>query len=161
MEWKKLSGYPHYTCQLLENDSVLLTMAFNLSQSPFIASVQADSVTFTIDREGTWKHKIVVREGREVIGQVRTESWHSSSGTLELKSEKLRYLFTNEPFTLQFFRNEDLLLVYDLEDGETGTAVKVRIFESLEKDPLQLYLLALGWYIFLPVASDNTAEFSS
>lgn len=161
MKWIKTDSGTSF--ELKNNDESVLQMSFNFVQKGNPVNCKSSKSIFTILREGFWKSNILIQEQGEVIGKSYVENWYGSNSILEIKGEKFKCKFRNNPLAeLAFFseNQNDFLLSYGLKSTNKGHIdVEIYVSQNFDKHPLSDYLLAIGWYIFRPIAQEHTMDF--
>lgn len=164
MKWEiTLSTSQQEVYELWHNEKKVLTLEFH----PFTNSARIEYAdekrVFMIRKEGFLRNKTVLRNEYGMrIGQLGYEKWNSSEGTIDLNEEKFFYTIQNNPLAeLVIYRDtkEKPFVVCGLKPGNGNTAVKFS--KENELSPSQHFMLmALCWYMFLPVAKENVAEYA-
>lgn len=164
MKWEVTSASAKQEIYTLwHNDKKLLTLDFH----PFTNSARIEYAdekrVFLIRKEGFLRNKTVLRNEYGVrIGQLGYEKSNSSEGTIELNDEKFNYTIHNNPMAelVIYQDNKDKpFVVCGLKADSGNTSVKFSKENQLS--PSQHFLLmALCWYMFLPVAKENTVEYA-
>ncbi len=153
MNWETVkSGIGQKVYALWNNGHKLLTLAFNSSSNYARIEYAGEKRAFTIRYEGFLKNKMVMRNEYGVrIGSVSTEN---KENLIALNDEKLHYTITEdkEPKVIIYKDSiEDPLAICDLTLGSDKS-----ILPSIKPAATQhSLLLALCWYLYLPVAKEN------
>lgn len=157
MHWKLLSEKPLLVYELYDDEKPVLTLSINYKTSIFRAECKWGKRVFFINKEGIWKDKTVLKnEYGVVFGKASYEKWHSDKGAVEIDNKKFNYTFKNNPTAeLVFYKNnpDKPVLTCKLKP-EKGT-VKIKS-EKLDEGDNKYFLFALSWYLFLPIAMENT-----
>lgn len=149
--------------ELWHNEKKLLSLEFH----PFTNSARIEYAdekrVFHIRKEGFLRNKTVLRNEYGIrIGQLGYEKWNSAEGTIDLNEEKFFYTVQNNPLSeLVIYKDtkENPFVICGLKADEGNTSVQFNKDNQLS--PSQHFLLmALCWYMFLPVAKENTAEYA-
>jgi hypothetical protein len=160
MKWFKNSSDTSYL--LKDNDEIILKMDFSYNSKGAKATCQSNSETFIIESESFWKTNLLIKENEIIIAKTSTDKWYSSLSTLEIKGEKVKFKFRNNPLAeIVFFieTEQDYILTCGLKSNKKGMPeVKLDLGESLINNPLKAYILAICWYIFKPIAEENTVD---
>ncbi len=166
MQWKSVGRHPKMIYELRDGEKVVLSLEINYSTSAFRAECKSAKRVFFIDKEGFWKNKIVLKnEYGQIIGRLYYEKFYSDTGTVEIDKTKYKYKYLNNPMAELVFFNENInepVLTCGLAPGDNGhTKVKLSKDKNFP-DPDSLYqLFAVSWYLFLPIAQENTMDFAS
>jgi hypothetical protein len=91
------------------------------------------------------------------------EKWHSDNGIVEIDDKKFRYLFRNNPLAEIAIFNEgerEPVVACGLATVSGQTTVKINHDGEFEDADMKYMLFALTWYLFLPVAQENTVDFA-
>jgi hypothetical protein len=160
MQWKQVSSSPSHVYHLTEGDKVLLTLTINYKSSSLRAECTSAKRAFFIHKEGIWKNRTVLKnEYGYKIGQMYYEKWHSDNGIVEIDDKKFRYLFRNNPLAEIAVFNEgetEPVVACGLATVSGQTTVKINHNGEFEDADMKYMLFALTWYLFLPVAQENT-----
>jgi hypothetical protein len=92
------------------------------------------------------------------IGKLSTDKWYSNHYTVELEGKKYHVAFRNNPLAeLVVFRKNinEPLLTCGLVINSSEPSVN---FNPEDNNEISSLLLALCWYIFLPVAKDTLMQ---
>jgi len=158
MNWETVtSGIGQKVYTLWNNGHKLLTLAFNSSSNFVKIESEGEKRAFTIRYEGFLKNRMVMRNEYGVrIGYVNTEN---KENFIAFKDEKLFYTITDEP--------EPRIIIYkdSVDTPLADCALKLdndqSILPSIKPAAShQSLLLALCWYLFLPVAHGTVAEYA-
>jgi hypothetical protein len=137
-------------------------MHFEYDNKGVKATCQSSSKTFVIAAESFWKSNILIKENEIIIAKTTTDKWYSSLSTLEINGQKIKFKYRNNPLAeIVFFTEteQNHLLSFGLKADKKGMIETVLYLgESLINNPLKPYLLAICWYIFKPIAEENTVD---
>lgn len=160
MKWLKDNSETNYV--LKHNDEVILKMHFDYDKKGLKAKCQSISNTFVIETESFWKSNILIKENEIIIAKTTTDKWYSSLSTLEINGQKIKFKFRNNPLAeIVFFSEteENLLLSCGLESDKKGmTETVINLGNTFIENSINPYLLAICWYIFKPIAEENTVD---
>jgi hypothetical protein len=163
MKWEiVLSTTELEVYELWHHERKLLTLNFH----PFTNSARIEYAdekrVFLIRKEGFRRNKTVLRNEYGIrIGQLGSDN--STTGTLELNNEKFFYNIQNDPSGELVIYKESIdqpFVVCGLKpnDGNPGIVLS----KNNKLKPSQHFLLmALCWYMFLPVAKESMVEYAS
>ncbi len=164
MQWKQVSTIPSHVYQLTEGDKVLLTLTINYKSSGLRAECKSSQRAFFIHKEGIWKNKTVLKnEYGYKIGQMYYEKWHADNGIIEIDGRKFRYLYRNNPLAeIAIFNGDETepVVACGLAAEAGQTTVRVSQDGDFEDADMKYMLFALTWYLFLPMAQENTVDFA-
>lgn len=149
--------------ELWDEDKKLLTLDFHpLTNSARIESADEKRV-FHIRKEGFLRNKTVLRnEYGMKIGQLGYEKGYSNEGYIDLDEERFSYSIGNNPLAeLKIYREnkEEPMVACKLEPRNGSTLVQFTKGNELSGAEHML-LMSLCWYLFLPVAKENTVEYA-
>lgn len=161
MNWTK--GNTESSFVLLENNETILQMNYDYKQKGNLVSCKSKEENFTIMMESFWKTNAKVIENDSIIGRTYTEKWFSSSSVFEIKGQKIYYKYRNNPLAelVFYIENEtDFLLSCGLKSTSKGNVeVQINVGQNFEQNASKNYILALCWYIFQPIAQENTMDY--
>lgn len=163
MRWEtatSASGNEVY--QLFKDDKKILTLSFN----PFSNSARVECANekrvFLIRKEGFRHHKTVVRNEYGVkIGELGHEN---KEEFIEVNDERYYYYTQNNPLhelVLYKESKDKPLVACSLKSDDGNTSVEFKKDKTLLTSSHPGLLMALCWYMFLPVAKENVPEFAS
>lgn len=158
MNWETVtSGIGHKVYVLWNNGRKLLTLAFNSSSHFVKIETEGQKRAFTIRYEGFLKNRLVMRNEYGVrIGHVATEN---KENLIAFNDEKMFYSITGD--------KEPKLVLY--KESASSPLVECVLKLDNEKSILpsvkpnathQSLLLALCWYLHLPVAKESVPEYA-
>ena len=148
--------------ELWHEEKKLLTLDFH----PFTNSARIEYAdekrVFLIRKEGFLRNKTVLRNEYGMrIGQLGHEKSNAAEGTIELNDEKFFYTIQNDPTAGLVIYKETKdrpFVTCGLKPGNGNTSVQFTKENKLS--PTQHFLLmAVCWYMFLPVAKENAVEY--
>ncbi|HEX7846102.1 MAG TPA: hypothetical protein VF476_09915 [Chitinophagaceae bacterium] len=154
MRWENAgSGSNNEIYHLWHNDKKLLTLTLH----PFSNTARLESAeekrVFLIRREGFFRNKTVLRNEYGIrIGELGTEE---QNNFIELNDERFYYYIHNNPAELVLYKETKdkpfIACGFNVKDGNASVR-----FEK-DKTPIaqSSLLMALCWYMFLPVAKNN------
>ncbi len=161
MKWEiALSTEQQEVYELWHNEKKLLTLDFH----PFTNSARIqyadEKRVFLIRKEGFLRNKTVLRNEYGIrIGQLGFDKSNASQGTIDLDNEKFYYTIQNNPLAELVIYKETKdhpFVVCGLKPNNGNP--KVEFSKNSQLKPSQHFLLmALCWYMFLPVAKENMA----
>lgn len=161
MKWIK--GISKTSFDLIEKDKTTLQMTFNYDQKGNPVICKGSGFNFSIIREGFWKSNLLIKENEQLIGRTYTEKWFSNYSILEIKGQQIKYKYRNNSMAeLAFFvENEaNVMLTCGLKsDNDKKVVVELNISQGFEQNPLKYYILSICWYIFCPIAQENTIDY--
>ena len=158
MNWETVtSGIGNKAYALWSNGHKLLTLAVNSSSNFAKIESEGEKRAFTIRYEGFLKNKLVMRNEYGVkIAQLSTEN---GENLIAFKDEKLFYTIIDD--------NQPRVVIYKESIDRPLAECELRLESdkgvlSPEKpvSTRQSLLLALCWYLFLPVAQENLVEYA-
>lgn len=162
LKWIHHNRHPFYTYYLQRQDKNLLTMRFDYRKSVYTAHCQGETgEAFVIDRIGFWKSKIVLLENNIPIGKLYAKNWYSNAGIAEIKGATLHYQMINNPLAeIQFLHQDHVLSATGIKPYKNSIEIGITTVSHFDNHPFALYILALSWYMLLPVVQEHIMEFS-
>lgn len=148
--------------QLYKQDKKILTLSYN----PFsgAARVQCDKEKriFLIGKEGVRRPKtVLLNEYGVKIGELGIED---NESYIDVNGERFYYKMRNTPFTELILYKESMEKPFvncSLSTKDGDAEINFIKDKSLNNAPHPGLLMALCWYMFLPVAKENVVEFAS
>lgn len=164
MQWKKIAAGVAQTYQLIEGNNTLATISINHGSSILRTMCQSIQRVFFIHQEGFWKNRTVLKnEYGQKIGKLYYEKAHADTGIVEIEDKKFQYTFKNNPLAeIAVYEEGDNkpVVACGLTVKEGQTAVKLTSGGRFVNEDIQYILFALSWYLFLPIAQENTLTYA-
>lgn len=161
MKWVKTAAtasYENYT--LFDNETSLLFLHFNARTGT--ARIESEGVrrVFMIDRTGFFKNKVaLLNEYGYEMGHLGFENVLGQEGFIKMEDERFLYRVQNNSLTeLEIYKNnygEPLVSCGLKVEGDNPMGVLFRNNESLNDARTAALLMAICWYLFLPVAKET------
>jgi len=157
MNWETVNtGIGHKVYALWNNGRKILTLAFNSSSNYVKIESEGEKRAFSIRYEGFLKNKMVMRNEYGIrIGHVSTEK----ENLIAFNDEKLYYTITND--------NEPKVIIYKESIHEPLAVCDLKLDHDKSILPAvkpaathQSLLLALCWYLQLPVTREHAVEYA-
>ena len=149
--------------ELWHKDKKLLTVDFHPFTNSARIEYAAEKRVFMIRKEGFRRNKTVLRNEYGVrIGQLGYERSSAVEGTIELNDEKFSYTIQNNPLAeVIIYRDtpDKPFVVCGLRSDNGNTSIKYGK-EGPLKASEHFLLMALCWYMFLPVAQESKLEYA-
>lgn len=140
---------------LVDGEPVAL-MKLNPSLADQPASLHIGDEIYTIRRTGFWKNSVELSDARQqLVARVYPDKWYAHNSSMDYRGHSWKLVTRNNPLAEFVIRSgEQDLLAYGLEplDGE----VNIRITRA--NDAIDPLLDGLLWYLFLPVAAENSGD---
>jgi len=162
MKWQIASASSQQELyELWHNDKKLLSLHVHPFTNSARVEYEAEKRLFMIRKEGFRRNKTVLRNEYGVrMGQLGYDKTNTTEGNIELNGEKFFYTIQTKPADeLVIYKDtkEKPFLVCGLKVNDGNTSV--RFNRSTELNPTEHFLLmAVCWYMFLPVARENLVE---
>ena len=164
MRWEftaATSGNEVYT--LFKADKKLLTVTINPFSSTARVECEKEKRIFLLRKEGFRRNKTVIRtEYGFKIGELGTEN---KEQFIDVNNERFFYSIQNNPLAQLVLYKEAKdkpVVSCGISTTEQNTSsIDFQKDSSLSAAPHPGLLMALCWYMFLPVAKENVVEFAS
>ncbi len=116
---------------------------------------------FFIESSGSLSGKAIFKNeyGME-IGSITHDRWHLSEGNITIDDKKFHYGFKNNPLvelTIYNSITQQPLVSCGLKVNNSGNGLTI-VTTPIEAN---CFLLSLCWYLFLPIAKENLAEYAA
>lgn len=157
-KWHKIAD-DNYVFTLDDIEVGNIKLHFNSNKS--LAEVTLLGKEIKIYKTGFWKNQIEISDNNNnIISTIKGEKWYGTSYIIELDSKLLKLVVRNNPLAeWAIFYNEELLLAYGLDTSEGNVKVKISQSENNTINEENDYILDfLLWYLFLPIATENTTS---
>lgn len=147
---------------LYKEDEKRLTLIYNPLSSSARVECNREKRIFQIRKEGFLRNKTVIRSEYGIkIGEIGSLN---KQHFIEVNDEKFYFSTENNPLAqLLLYKDskEQPVVTCGLHTENGSAAVFFRKDKILGEMPHPGLLMALCWYLFLPVARENTVEFAS
>lgn len=148
--------------RLLDNDQPKLKLKYNtLQHSVRIYANDTRRLFFLQQQPGFLRSKTVFTNEYGVeIGKLSADKWNGSHYVIELEGKKYHIGFRNHPAAELVVYSKNInqpLITCALHVDDARPSAN---FDSEDNDESSSLLLALCWYLFLPVAGENAATYS-
>ena len=159
MRWElTIAANNNEVYQLFKGDKKLLTLTLNPFSSSARVECDSEKRIFLIRKEGFRRHKTVLRtEYGFKIGELGAEN---KENFILVNEERLYYTIQNNPLPeliLYKETKENPFVVCSLSNDKGNTSVRFSKDAAINTAAHPGLLMALCWYMFLPVAKENTA----
>jgi len=147
--------------ELWHADKKLLSLEFHPFTNSARIQYEDTKRVFNLRKEGFLRNKTVLRNEYGIrIGQLGTDKARPGEGTIELNEKKFNYTLQNNPLSELVIRSEENkpLIVCGLA-SEYGRAA-VELSRHQPGNAEHFLLMALCWYLFLPVAKEKVEEYA-
>lgn len=164
MRWEsaKSATTNHEVYHLCKDDKKLLTLTLNPFSSSARVECNNEKRVFLVRKEGFRRNKTVLRnEYGFKIGELGTEN---KLNFIMVNGERFYYTIQNNPLAeliLYKESKEKPFVTCSLNAGNSGTGISFSKDTELSDAPHPGLLMALCWYMFLPVARENVVEYAS
>ena len=163
MRWETIasnSGNEIY--HLYKDDKKLLTLTLNPFSNSARVECEKEKRVFLIRKEGFRRNKVVLRSEYGVkIGELGQEN---KENFIVVNEERFYYTTKNNPLAEMVLYKESKekpFVTCSLTVNEGTTDVLFSKDKGLSATSHPGLLMALCWYMFLPVAKENVVEFAS
>ncbi len=164
MYWQQISSSPLLGYELIENDTPVLTLHINYKSSIFRAECKSARRLFFIDRDGFWKNKVVLKNEYGIpIGKLSNGKVFDNSGIVDIEGQHYRFKYVNNPLAeLVFYKDNqsEPLVSCGLLADQGNISVQLKQGTQIGDTDIKYFLFALSWYLFLPVAQENTTAYA-
>ena len=136
-------------------------LKLNRSSNQSLAEIILLGKTLKIYRTGFWKSNIEISDNEDkVISKIYGEKWYGTSYIVEFYDRTLRLIVRNNPLAeWAIFEGEELILAYGLDTTNGKVGLKVTQSENNKINEENDYILDfLLWYLFIPIATENSSD---
>ena len=163
MRWETISSNSNNEVyHLYKDDKKILTLALNPFSSSARVECEKQKRVFLIRKEGFRRNKTVLRNEYGIkIGELGHEN---KENFIDVNDERFFYTIHNNPLPELVLYKESIekpFVTCSLSKKEGDPAVKFTKDKVLSDTTHPGLLMALCWYMFLPVAKENSVEFAS
>lgn len=143
--------------ELWNEDKLLMTLELNLFSHKAKIQCSTSRRIFKIDKEGFLRTKTIFKNEYGIrVGELAQENWFNNDGVIFLNDEYYRYSIKNNPLAqLIVYKNKvtEPLISCGLKASNGNTSISFSKHNDHEKQPV--FLMALAWFLFLPVAKEH------
>jgi hypothetical protein len=144
---------------LCKDDKKILTLTFNPFSNSARVECEKEKRVFFIRKEGFRRNKIILRNEYGIkIGELGQEN---KENFIDVNDERFYYATNNNPLAELVLYKESKdhpFVTCGLSTKEGDTAVKFTKDKKLSDATHPGLLMALCWYMFLPVAKENVVD---
>lgn len=163
MRWETVASTSNNEVyHLYKDDKKILTLAFNPFSNSARVECEKQKRIFLVRKEGFLRNKIVLRNEYGIkIGELGHEN---KENFIDVNDDRFYYTFRNNPLAelVLYKESEDQPFVTcSLGAKEGDPAVTFTKAKKLSDTTHPGLLMALCWYMFLPVAKENAVELVS
>jgi hypothetical protein len=163
MRWETVSSTSNNEVyHLYKDDKKILTLALNPFSNSARVECEKQKRVFLIRKEGFRRNKIVLRNEYGIkIGELGHEN---KDNFIDVNEERFYYTIHNNPLAELVLYKESIdhpFVTCGLSTKEGNPAVNFTKDKKLADVTHPGLLMALCWYMFLPVAKENVVEFAS
>lgn len=161
MIWKKEMNKNRLAYELIDHGALIARMVFDTNKSYHEATCIVGDKLYTIQRTGFWKNRIeLIDENGKLSGTILQE---------KVQSRKWKINFLQNTYFIHYHNNPLFeLVIYD-ENFSYLITYKLNIFDEVYTADVEVHniavnfleknlLLMLGWYLFIPIAQENTID---
>jgi hypothetical protein len=163
MKWESANpASNHEVYHLFKDDKKILTLSINPFSNSARVECEKQKRVFLIRKEGFRRNKTVLRNEYGIkIGELGQDN---KENFIDVNDERFYYTIRNNPLTelVLYKESKDKPFVtcgIGIKEGDP--AVKFTKDNKLSETTNPCLLMALCWYMFLPVAKETTVEFAS
>ena len=162
MRWETVKSTPEQEVyHLYKDDKKRLTLIYSPFSNSARVECNKEKRVFLIRKEGFRRNKTVIRSEYGIkIGEFGQEN---KQHFIEVNNERFYYTTHNNPLAeLVLFKEkkETPVVSCGLKADNGGTGLYFKKDKNLGEMPHPGLLMALCWYMFLPVAKESVAEYA-
>lgn len=145
--------------ELWKETQKLMTLELNLFSQTAKIECYSSRRIFKIDKEGFLRHKTILKNEYGVkIGELSLENWFSHEGIILLNTQRYKYTIRKNALAELIVYNESAqtpLISCGLQLNKGNASIDFKHHSNTEKQ--SIFLMALAWFLFLPIAKENIA----
>lgn len=163
LHWYAASSKPGTDLyELWKDEKKIMSLEFN----QFSHTAKIDCLNtrrnFRIEKEGFLRNKTVLKNEYGVkVGLLGFEGWHNDQGFIELNDKRFYYTKKNKACTdlIIYKKNKKRpLLVCGFTEQESNASI--RFEKDKDDDKYSCLLMALAWFLFMPIPKENELAFA-
>lgn len=143
--------------ELWNGTQKLMTLELNLFTQTAKIECYSSRRIFKIDKEGFLRNKTIFKNEYGVkVGELSLENWFSHEGLILLNNERYKYMIQNNSLPELIIYSQSLqkpLISCSLQLNKGNTSIDFNNHNNTEKQ--SVFLMALAWFLFLPVAKET------
>lgn len=152
-------GYDTY--ELWNDEQQLLKLYLNQFSQTAKLECANGRRNFRIEKEGFRRNKTILKNEYGVkIGELGIGSWFGNEGFIDMNGKKLNFAIQgselNELLIYQSTKKQPLLACDVPKQGDIGPAKK-----AVHAEQYPCLLMALGWFLFMPMAKEYALALSA
>jgi hypothetical protein len=149
--------------ELWNDNKLLLTLYFNQFSQTAKVVCEDSRRNFKIDKEGFFRNKTIIKNEYGIkIGELGSVNWFGQEGFIDLNGERFLYTTQNNPMAevVMYKKNKHRPII---SCGLVANNGNTEISFQKNKDPekYSCILMALCWFLFMPVAKENVVEYAA
>lgn len=162
MNWKSaITASQQEVYELWHEGKKLLSLEYHPFTNSARIQYEDTKRVFMLRKEGFLRNKTVLRDEYGIrIGQLGYDKTANTRGTIELHEKKFNFSLEKDPREQLVIRRENEInpqVICGLSEGEGAGSVKI---DRKNGSTEQFLVMALCWYLFLPIAKENAVEFA-
>jgi hypothetical protein len=163
MKWVSIqSASNNETYHLYKDDKIILTVILNPFSNSARVECEKQKRVFLIRKEGFRRNKTVIRNEYGVkIGELGQEN---KENFIDVNNERFFYTTQNNPLAeLVLYKDskQNPFVTCGLTTKDGNSKVQFTKDQQLSETSHPGLLMALCWYMFLPVTKENVVEYAS
>jgi hypothetical protein len=162
MKWEFVKSTPEQEVyHLYKDDKKRLTLVLNPFSNSARIECDKEKRVFLLRKEGFRKNKTVIRSEYGI--KIAEFGQESGQYFITVNAEKIYYTTHNNPLAeLVLFKEtkEQPIVSCGISTNDGTTGINFKKDKDLREMPHPGLLMALCWYMFLPVAKENTVEYA-
>lgn len=160
MNWKdgpSKQGFNVY--ELWQDDKKMMTLELNeLSHTAKVVCLNSRRI-FKIEKEGFLRNKTILKNEYGIkIGDLSNENWLMHEGIIHLNDEKLYYTTNSKELQkMIIYKKTPKLPLIECCVTTNNESENYNFQKHNEAEKYPALLMALSWFLFLPVAKEKNA----
>ncbi|GEM_PF-2149165 len=163
MLWVKTKSKAKQLCYALKNgEHSLIEMQINQSKGEVEIQIPLLKSEFSFKKQNAWNTNLDIFKDGNLIGNTKSEKLYSNKFVLTLNGYEYNYFYRNNPLAELLIydakREEDLLSCGLFVKPGGVVETEFRMYDAGNKCKDIMLIQAIVWYLFYPVALENTSS---
>lgn len=162
MLWVKTKSKPKLCYALKNGEHSLIEMQINQTKGEVEVQIPILKSAFSFKKQSVWNTNLDIFKDGTLIGSTKSEKWYSNKFILTLNNYEYKYFYRNNPLAEILIydskKEEDLLSCGLFVQPEGGVNTEFRMYGAGNKCKDIMLIQAIIWYLFYPIALENTVS---
>jgi len=164
--WQRIqTAAPIEEYELWNGLQKLVTLSIDTLENKIRVACDDCRRDFHVEKEGLLLNKTILKNEYGIkIGEIGHELFFNNEGFIELNEERFHFCIQNNPLAeLIIYRKskKNPLLICALSSNDGNPSIQFSRNEESNGKTYPCLLMALCWFLFMPIAKENVSEYAS